>query len=189
MIWTILGISVAVLAVFSISVAEMLVGKPIFENNREYIAGALAAAGVAAFLVGRAIEGRRETPEGEEGSRRFLLFDLRYWGPILIAFGVITIFIRPLKQSKVEQIYAAVKDVPKKILPQPEPEIPASNAPVVFPDLKMQGVIFRQQRPFAIINGNSYTVGDRLGDVVVRAIERNSVLLELEGEVRQLTLN
>jgi hypothetical protein len=188
MIWTILGVSVAVLAVFSISVAEMLVGKPIFENNREYIAGGLAAAGVVAYFIGRVLESRRAAAASDQASHRFLLFDLRYWGPMLLALGIITLFIRPLRHAKIEQIYTAAKNVPQKVLAREiEPEKPV--APAVFPDLKIQGVIYRNERPVAIINGDSYSVGDRLGNVIVKSIDRRSVLLEMGTEVRLLTLN
>ena len=85
------------------------------------------------------------------------------------------------------------KLAPKKVevvATKPEP----TNAPVVklaavFPPLKMQGVIYRHTKPFVILNGQSYTIGDRLGGVVVRAIDRTSVKLELAGETKVLTLN
>ena len=179
----------ALLAVFSVSVAETLVGKSSFEDHREYIAGALAIGGAVAWSIGRWIEARRLAAVGEDGgSRRFLLFDLRYWGPMLLAFGVITLFIRPLKKEEIEQVYAAAKPVVQKVLPKALEPAPPSQ-PATFPDLKMQGVIFRKSKPFAIIDGDSYTIGDRIGEVIVRAIDRTSVLLELNGETRLLTLN
>lgn len=182
----------AILAVFCISVAEMLVGKPIFENHREYIAGILAAAGVAAWFVGRFLERRRRSHDepDTEPVKQFVLFDLRYWGPMLLALGVTTLFIRPLKLPKHEQVAVAPQPAPKKEVveaPPPEPQPP--KEPVIFPELKMQGVFFRETRSFAIINGHSYSVGDHVGDVIIKAIDRTSVVLELSGEMKLLTLN
>ena len=71
----------------------------------------------------------------------------------------------------------------------PEPTAPAPAKPATFPPLKIQGIIYRDTKPFVIINGESYTIGDQLGQVQVRAIERTSCMLELEGEFKVLTLN
>jgi hypothetical protein len=194
MIWTILGISVAIVAVFCISVAETLVGTPGFEHHREYIAATLAAAGIGAWFIGRYLGRKHRVPETENAetvsANRFVLIDLRYWGPMLLVLGVITLFIRPLRQTK-EVASAAPAPVPKPVLvvEAPKPETPAPKGPVLFPTLKMQGVFFRETRPFAIINGHSYAVGDHVGDVIVKAIDRTSVMLELAGELKLLTLN
>src|SRR5436190_12836791 len=99
MIWTILGLSVAIIAAFCVLLAELFVGKPMFENHREYVAGSLGACGVAAWVVGRVLFSRNHDTDNEgETSHKFILFDLRYWGPMLVALGVITLFIRPLKK-------------------------------------------------------------------------------------------
>jgi hypothetical protein len=184
MIWTILGISVAIMGVFCISMAETLVGKPLFENNRPYIAIATAVAGVATWLFGYhlGVKQRRKR-DGTTDSTPFVLFDLRYWGPMLIVFGMITLFIRPLRQSK-EAGASAPRPPSPKVLPT-EPV----KTPVVFPRLKMQGLILRSTRQVAIINGEAYTVGDHVGDVLVKAIDRSGVTLELRGEVKSLRLD
>ena len=194
MIWTILGVSVAIVAVFCISVAETLVGKPIFEQNRHYVAAVLVAAGVTAWFVGRHLASRRDAlkilEDDTETTRSFVLLDLRYWGPMLLALGVITLFIRPLR-SAAPSVAVAPRPEPRKVavVTPPAPEPVKTNAPVTFPPLKMQGVIFRENHPFAIINGQSYTVGDHVGEVEVKAIDRTGVVLELSGEVKLLSLN
>jgi hypothetical protein len=192
MIWTTLGVSVAIVAIFCISVAEALVGKSAFEQHREYVAGALAIAGVAAWFIGRHFDEKRRAAHRDSQPRRFVLFDLKYWGPMLLVLGVITLFIRPLRKANVEVVQAPPKPAPKLVVKAEkpkEPEPPKPKAPVVFPALKMQGVFFRERRPFAIINGESYAVGDRLGDVTIKAIGRTTVTLELSGEQKLLTLN
>jgi hypothetical protein len=196
MIWTILGFSVGIVAFFCITGAETLVGKPMFELNRALIAGAFAIVGVVAWFVGRYLGSRKSGAESETeetaAAKRFILFDLRYWGPMFVVLGIITLFIRPLKQETTE-VVAQAPPAPVKtaaVVVAVEPKVaPKPQAPVEFPVLKMQGVIYRSERPFAIINGRSYAVGDHVGEVLVKAIDRTSVLLELSGELKMLTLN
>jgi hypothetical protein len=188
MIWTILGMSVAIVAAFCISVSEALVGHPVFEASRPFAAGGLVICGVIAWFVGRALDGKRRQRQEEA---KFVLFDFRYWGPMLVTLGIITLFIRQLRTEEAPKAVAVA--APKKAAPvlvvakAPEPEPP--RKPIVFPQMKVQGVIIRQTSPYVIINGQSYTVGDHVGDVVVRAIERSGVMVELGGEMRTLTLN
>ena len=52
----------------------------------------------------------------------------------------------------------------------------------------MQGLFLNEKIPYAIINGESYTVGDHLGDIKIKAIDRTGVMLELSGELKMLTL-
>lgn len=197
MIWTILGFSVGIVAFFCVAVAETLVGKPVFEENRMYIAAVFTAAGVVAWFLGRYFgarkrEAQKENEEDDEitVTAQFVLFDLRYWGPMLMTLGVIALFIRPLRQEKIEVATPVRPPVKQAVVvvaaPLPEPVKP--KAPVVFPVLKMQGVIFRETEPYAIINGQSYAVGDRLGEVTVKSIDRTGVVLELSGELKMLTL-
>lgn len=191
MIWTILGMSVAIVAAFCISVSETLVGHPAFEASRPYAAGALVVAGVISWFVGRTLATRRQQRQEES---KFVLFDFRYWGPMFVALGVITLFIRPLRTQEIKPVVASAPAkkpapvAPAPVVKPPEPA-PVAAKPVVFPPMKVQGVIFRQTAPYAIINGQSYTVGDHLGDVVVREIQRSSVMVELGGEVKVLPFN
>ena len=193
MIWTILGFSVGILAIFCIAVAETIVGKSVFELNRMYIAGVFVVAGVAAWFIGRHLGGKKRIENEEEGvTARFVLFDLRYWGPMLVILGIITLFIRPLRQEKAEVANAAarppVKKVVEAVVPPPQPEPPRPKLPVSFPELKMQGLFLNEKVPYAIINGQSYAVGDHLGDITIKAIDRTGVMLELSGEMKMLTL-
>jgi hypothetical protein len=193
MIWTILGFSVGIVAFFCIVVAETIVGKSVFEQNRMYIAGVFVALGVAAWFVGRHLGGKKPIENEEEGvTARFVLFDLRYWGPMLVILGVITLFIRPLRQEKVEVANAParppVKKVVEAVVPPAQPEPPKPKQPVSFPELKMQGLFLNEKVPYAIINGQSYAVGDHLGDITIKAIDRAGVMLELAGEMKMLTL-
>jgi hypothetical protein len=195
MIRIILGFSVALIALFSFAVAGLLAGKPAFEACRPYIAAAMAVIGVVAWFFGR-VTSRREmlSRNAEDDEDTFSLRDLRYWGPMLVILGVITLFIWPLGTPPADQ--TAVAPAPSKVVrlvaPQPKaaPRPVLAEKPVVkFPAMRIQGVIVRDDNSFAIINGKSYSVGDHVGDAVVRSIERESVEVELNGEVKLLTIN
>jgi len=77
-------------------------------------------------------------------------------------------------------------------LPKPEPvivkESPPPPAPVEFPRLKLQGIIWNTKDPVAIIDGKSYGVGDSVGGVKVKAVERDRVLVELAGATNTLKI-
>jgi hypothetical protein len=167
-------------AVFCVSVAETLVGKPVFENHRTSIVIVFAGAGIAAWFLGRHVARRRSVFGLASGdppeAKQFSLLDLRYGGSMLLVFGIITLFIRPLRPITSEEMHAPAATLTK------------TNAPVVFPALKLQGIFFRKSRPLVIINGDSYAVGDRVGNATVKAITRTSVVLELDGELKCLTL-
>src|ERR1051325_4220611 len=104
MIWTILGISVAIIAVFCITVAETLVGQPVFESHRHYLAGALGALGLLAVFLGRHLHAKRGAQQKAEAdlAKTFLLLDLCYWGPMLLVLSIIPFFICPLRHIKPE---------------------------------------------------------------------------------------
>ena len=54
--------------------------------------------------------------------------------------------------------------------------------------LKVQGIFYRERDPSAIINGQTVTVGDRIGTAKVVAIERQSVTVEIAQERKVLSL-
>jgi hypothetical protein len=183
MIWTILGVSVAIIAVFCVSVAELLVGHPIFERSRGYIALTFAVSGIVAWFIGRFLARRRLANETEDEIKVFVLFDLRYWGPMFVALGVITLFIDTIKMREKSVGVAAAPAPPKKIEPVVVVEPPpAPRLPVNFPAVKLQGIIFREDHPAVIVNGRSYEEGDSIGDMTIKEITREAVKFEKSGE-------
>jgi hypothetical protein len=210
-IWSRLGVSVAFAAIFSIAATETLQTKSFYEVYKWYLCVAFLSAGPVAWIIGRSLNARRarkETPltesqrhegyaEEEEGnsSGRFMLFDLAYWGPMLIVFGVIICFITPMPGGHVEWVNArtpATKIVPKPAIPTnatADIKAPAvTNQPVVFPPLRLQGLTSGLLRRCAMINGRTYYVGDFVGKAKVISINRQRVMLELDGQTKTLTL-
>jgi hypothetical protein len=152
--------------------------------------------GVSAWFTGRLLARRKSlAPRDLEEGGSFDLQDLRYWGPMCVLLGVITLFIWPLQEASSSSTVAApptMKKVVAQVVSTPKlapARVMPKKVEVKFPVLKFQGVIVREDSSFAIINGRSYTVGDHVGEVVVRSIHADSVALELHGEIKRFTMN
>jgi len=57
--------------------------------------------------------------------------------------------------------------------------------PVAF---KLQGIFYRPANPSAVVNSKTVFVGDRIANAKVKAIDHQSVTLEVAGETKVLTL-
>ncbi len=60
--------------------------------------------------------------------------------------------------------------------------------PVEFPPLKLQGIYFRRKDPSAMVNGHNVYAGDIVEGVRVVAIERQQVVVELNGQRKSLSM-
>jgi hypothetical protein len=65
-------------------------------------------------------------------------------------------------------------------------EPPAPPSP--FADLKLQSIIYREDKPAAVINGEMLFVGDEIRGARVTGIERSSVTVERKGETNELRM-
>lgn len=54
--------------------------------------------------------------------------------------------------------------------------------------LRLQAIVFNPKRPSAMINGKTLFIGDKLGDLRVVAIDRDSAILAGAGRTNILTL-
>jgi hypothetical protein len=199
-IWGRLGISVAIVSMFAIVMTEVLQDKAFYQVYRWAICAVLLAMGVFLLVVGRFVnakirESHRNELEGPSGP--FLLVNLEYWGLMLTIFGVIVIFIVPYKTVEARESKAAISKptVAKKIpppatneAPQPVPVAVTPMKPVVFPELKLQGIVYKQTNPSALINGRTYFVGDSIGETKLISITETNAVVELHGQRRELQL-
>ena len=62
----------------------------------------------------------------------------------------------------------------------------SAPAPKPFPNLKLQGIFFSSNNPKVIINGQTIGVGDLVEGVRVTKIRADKVVLEYNGETREL---
>ena len=196
--WGRVGISVAIVAMFSILMMEVFQHRAFYQVYRWAICAGLLAMGVFLWLVGgfvnaRIRESRRDDAGGPTGP--FLLVNLQYWGLMLGIFGIIVICIVPHAKGDAPQpkTAAAKPTIAKKVVPPPSAPPVVTNElpkpkPVVFPALKLQGIVSRGKDSSALINGRTYFVGNYVADVKLVSITETSVVVELSGQQRELHL-
>jgi hypothetical protein len=63
--------------------------------------------------------------------------------------------------------------------------VPEDSQPTTF---KLQGIFYRPANPSAVVNSKTVFVGDRIANATVKAIDKQSVTLEVAGETKVLTL-
>ena len=187
-IWSRLGLSVGIIAGFCILVTELLQAAVYYEILRWYAFAALTAAGALIGGVGWYLRRQARTtarPTGEQQSESTLGSHLVFWGPVLLAFGIV-IWCVPHK-PKVETVAAAEvippADEPAALAPaatNPPPETAMPELPQ-FPNLNVQGFVHRPPRNAIIVRGRSYFAGDFIGTAKVFSIKPDTVVLEING--------
>jgi len=70
----------------------------------------------------------------------------------------------------------------------PAPATEPAAPPSPFADLKLRSIIYREDKPAAVINGDMLYVGDEIRGARVVRIERSSVTVERKGETNELRL-
>jgi hypothetical protein len=75
----------------------------------------------------------------------------------------------------------------------PAPAVPTQPVYTGFKpwpaDLKLTGIFFNRVNPRVVINGNFYVTGDTIQGIVVKAIEKNKVILEWNGRTKELMMD
>ena len=183
----IIGVSAAIMAVFYVAVAELLVGRPIFEDYRRVVALALGLLGLCAWVAGWYLTQKRAESETADDKKRFLLHDFRYWGPMLILLGGLTLCVQTLADGvALVRRLCGMADDKKPVVALAVPR--KAPAPVTFPSFKIQGIVIRDARSAVIVRGRSYFVGDLIGDATVKEITREAVTLEKSNAVKLISL-
>ncbi len=55
--------------------------------------------------------------------------------------------------------------------------------------ISLGGIIWDKKRPKAMINNEIYKVGDKIGNIEIVDIKRNSVLIKVDGKIREISLD
>lgn len=217
MVWRMIGCSAGLIALAGVILAETIGQHGLFQQNRMFIGLALVLAALALWIKGNKHDRQRAKDVAErkvsgetEKPSRFLpfLFSPRYWGAMVAIFAVMIIIANPhyllaLSFLKITDDNHAPKEpvavakkpvdkVPEKIPEKPHEKIPEQiPAPtlVEFPEMKLQGLALRENRPSAIINHRTYFVGDQIGEAAITAIDRHGVTLVLGTRTKILKLH
>lgn len=200
-IWSRLGISVALVATFCVTMLEVFQDKSYYDTYKWYICGVFLAAGVVLGLVGRSVnrarrlryqEMRNDNPDqhsdeeeedGVDPSQPFLLVNMAYWGVMLLTFGLIIIFIVPT-YKKTQPVLAREPQKTNAPAPATNAVVAPTNAPVAPaqpPSIKLQGLVYRQPNPSVLINGRTYFVGESFENAQLIQINPGNAVFEWEG--------
>ena len=184
MIWTILGVALGVAGAFCIVAAELLRAWPALDAWRGVVAAVLAVLGATVGLTG--MFHRRAHPETDEETRQSLAYKLGrpFWGAMLLAGAGIALFIQPLRTGET----AVAPPPPSRPVPPPLVKAvppPVTNAPVIFPPLKIQGCIIVGDQPVVLIDGEAFGVGDQVHGLTVKSLTREAVVMERGGETKK----
>ncbi len=109
-VWGLLGIAVAMAAGFCLLLTGVVQDKSFYEQFRWHLCAALIVVGAVVGLLGRILSAPLSADETEEAgapSPPFPLFRMVFWGPMLMLFGVIIIFIAPKRSASRELVAAA----------------------------------------------------------------------------------
>lgn len=211
-VWGLLGIAVAMAAGFCLLLTGVIQDKGFYEQFRWHICAALIVAGAVMGLLGRILSAPLSADETEEPGApgtSFPLFKMVFWGPMLMLFGVIIIFIAPKRTASREIVAAARATNEAKVNPPVTNKtavatqaVVATQRPVAVPNVatqavatqavakplpsppsfKLQGLSYRQTNPSVLINGRTYFVGDYVGEARLTAIHEHSATLEWNGQ-------
>lgn len=82
-------------------------------------------------------------------------------------------------------------DSPPSTAPAIPPLLAAAtpSPPATFPDLKLQAIFYRPSKPEVVISGKTLKTGDSISGVKIRSISQNAVVLEWNGQTREVPLD
>ena len=185
-IWSRLGVSVALAAMFCIVMLEAFQNKSYYDEYKWYICAGFMVVGIALFLIGQRLSGvqraarsqsQQTVDDSSADDESFFLLNISYWGTVFIMFGIIIIFIVPtFRNKKDEKVVARAPSPATNAAPKPTNQEPAA------PILKLQGLVYRQPNPSVLINGRTYFIGDPVEDGKLIAIATNSATVEWRGK-------
>ncbi len=178
----------ALASVFCIMMLEAFQDKSYYAELKWYICTAFIVIGAVVVYIGQRLNTtrRREraqrassgsnSDEDSSGEEPFILFNLAYWGVIIIMFGVIIVFIVPTFHKKAEKVVARVPPRVTNVVAAP------TNREPVAPTFKLQGLVYRKSNSSILIEGRTYFIGDTIGDAKIIAIGTNTATIDWHGK-------
>jgi hypothetical protein len=199
-VWSLLGLSVAVVAIFAVVITEFCQHSTLYRVIRSSAYVTLIIAGIAFVIIGLSLQRRHRQLADANGSmekyeKRFgPSSHLFFWGAVLVAFGVVVLCV-PYEGKEQIRIVAARTTVqmprtsaPPTVVMTPRVTDPSTNLPT-FPDIKIRGLIYRPPKSAVIVEGRSYFVGDQIGNARIFSIEPRLVVLEINGNYKSIPVD
>lgn len=194
------GFLIAFVSIATIGGREAMTNIGFFNRNEAYVCIIVAALGFLFWLTGwsRGIgtpeamaapvqdEFSSEGAEPQPGEHPMaFLTSLKYWGLILLLVsGLLTCFVTLSHRQIPTVVRARVMTVTITNL------VTITNvAPeVVWPNLRLQGVVVNGERSSAMLNGRVLCLGEALSNVVLVAVSAEEATVALGGKTRVLPL-
>lgn len=166
-----IGVSIAICAVIAGSEYAALKQFTIVQKHGAIICIAFVVTGVIAWIIGW--YNRHENIGSGATHPLSILGQSRFWGLILILSSALNYFALAYRQPA----------------PFSSPIIAKAKQPLAFPTMKLNGLVFREHNSSAIINSQTYHIGDLIGHARITAIDRESVTVELAGTKQVVSLS
>jgi len=168
-----LGFFLAAISVMTIGLAEMLIHCPPLEMHAELLCGGVGGIGLLMWLGGRL----SSTADRGDGNSLASLAGPRYWGMLLTLSALLAYSHTAYRRLQTKPIVPVVAERPA----------PAARK-VVFPPLRLEGVVFQGAKSSALVNGKVVYVGDDVDLVEVVSIQPDHVVMVLEGQTNTVFL-
>ena len=168
-----LGFSLAAISVMTIGLAELLIHCPPLRMHAELLCGGAGGIGFVMWLGGRLSS---KADRGDGNSLAYLTGP-RYWGLLLALSALLAYSHSAYRRLQNKPIVPVVAERP----------VPAARK-VVFPPLKLEGVVFQGAKSSALVNGKVVFVGDDVDLVEVVSIQPDHVVMVLEGQTNTIFL-
>ncbi len=189
MIFAQLGMTLMLVALFCAAVAEYLVGQPVFDTHRPVLAAGVGVLGVLVILVGGVAAKRRQTKKLPDPGKLVDFLEPRFWGGVILVLGLLTFNFQTWGLDLRWLELCARMDGQAQIVQAREPaetekpEKPAPKAAQV-PLIKIQGIIFKTERPVVLIDGEAYEAGAQIDDAVIQEITREGIVVKIGRETK-----
>ena len=188
------GFSAAFVTVVTVGGVEVIRRIELLRRNIVFICIAFGVVGLLAWLKGRLTRLKHKHPEsspavgsdGEEDSLGPLGFLRRheYWGMMLCLIALLLFVLTAYTMPRSEPRPAPPQPLPRPVLPPGSVEKPKRK----LPPLELKALIYNGSNSTAFINGHVLRLGERIQGVQVIAIDRERVLVELDGQTNTLRL-
>lgn len=196
MIFAQLGMTLMLVALFYAAVAEYLVGQPVFDTHRPALALGLGIFGVLVISVGLLAANRRRNKKLPDPGKAMNFLEPRFWGGVLLVLSLLTFNFQTWGLDVRWFELRARMDGQPQIVQAREPaepeqpgklDKPAPKA-VQIPLIKIQGIIFKKERPVVLIDGESYEVGEQIEDAVIQEITREGIVVKIGREMKTIRM-
>jgi|SRR5580765_1817122 len=191
-----IGFSIAVITLLAVVVSILLSGLDILRPHLPQIVIVLIVCGIILAVIGTWKKERllREASSSEAASEAWLSVHplaffrrLDYWGYILLlcAPGIffLTEYLSPPMKVAARPAVPVARPVRVEAPPKP---VPVVVQEVIFPELKVEGMVCNGDRSSVVINRTTLHLGETVAGVTVVAIDSSGVTVEMAGRRKRL---